>query len=139
MAQVLVGGHLVEPVVLLEVALDDLQVLRATDGSKVHAGVGDHSLDALMAAAHQFRQVRAAIEPIVIAAEQAPGLVVAGHTGVDQPMRHPRPRVGGPLAGENGVLVVGHNVAVGAAAVGDAVDDFFQTAAQLGVVHPAEK
>jgi len=134
----LAAGELVEPVVFLEVALDNLDILGLARGRVGHTGVGDHTLDALDGAAEELGQVLAVVEPVVVAAEKLEGVGAAAVAGFDQAVGQPGAGVGAALGEEDGVLRIGHDIAVALAARGDAVDDPIEALAQLGVRGPAQ-
>src|SRR5208283_2877147 len=133
----LAAGELVKPVVFLKIALDDLDVLRLARRRVGHARVADHALDALDGATKKLGPVFAAVEPVVVAAQELEGVGAAAVAGFDQAVGQPGAGVGAALRVENGVFGVGHDVAVGLAALGDAVDDLIEAFAQLGVAGPA--
>jgi hypothetical protein len=103
-----------------------------------HTGVGDHALDALDGAAQELGQVLTVVEPVVVAAEKLEGVGAAAVAGFDQAVGQPGAGVGAALGVEDGVLRIGHDVAVALAARGDAVDDLIEALAQLGVRGPAQ-
>lgn len=131
-------GSSFKPVIFLVIALDNLNIFGLANRCEVHTRVGDHALDALNSAAHHIGQIRAAIEPIVEAAQEWEGLWIASVSCFDEAVRNPGTRIAASLGVEDQVLRIGHDVTVGRAALFDSIDNCVHGCAELDMVNPAE-
>jgi len=94
---ILTFGQLLEPVVLLEVLLRNLEVLRFPGRREVHLSAGNHPHLPEVNAAEQPGQIGAFVEPVVESTQQGKRLGIARMPCIDEAQGYPRTCVAGPI------------------------------------------
>ena len=130
--------QLLHPEIFLVVTLHDLQVFGFSYRRKIKAGAGDDSLASLSAAADQFRQIGAGVEPVVKTAQQRIGFRISCDSRFDQSLSHPRTAVSSVFEMQDIAFGISHEVSVRLFAGFDAVDDPVHPVAQFAVFDPAQ-
>ena len=131
-------GKPFHPIVLLEVALHDHNLLGLTHRREVSTSQRYGSLNTLSWSEKHLGQIRRLLKPVIESAEQGESLRVAGISCLDESMADPGPYIGSVLEIKDGSLGISHEIPIRFLAKVDDINDAVEACLQRSIIHPSE-